>query len=80
LTVRTSKRFLNRRKVRNIVVARQAAAEVISDWEQLRMKTALGAKFGRKTRVVLHRPWWMPGRLYTVLLSSIVTEGEEGPA
>ncbi len=69
-----SRAFLNRRKVRNIVAAREHVREAITDWEELRIKTALGHKLGRRSRVTLVRPWWMPDRLYLWLLNTIVAE------
>lgn len=69
--------YLNRRKVRNIVAARGSVREVISDWEDLRIKTALGQRLGRRTRVSLVRPAWMPKRVYLWLLNSIVADAEE---
>lgn len=71
-----TKAYLRKRKLRNPLRGKLAVVEVISDWDTLRVSSALGVKFKRTTRVVLRRPAWMPGRVYTWLLSTVVSEPE----
>lgn len=72
--VPVTRRYLRDREVRDLPTAVHSVAEVIADWEQLRVRTALQTTFRRESRVVLRRPWWMPVRLYRTLLRSIVCE------
>lgn len=76
MSTATHKRFLNQRKTRNLFKAQSSAREVISDWENMRIRTALGHKLNRRSRISLVRPWWMPGKLYIWLLSTIVADAE----
>lgn len=69
-----TRRFIRGRRLRDTQSAVRATAQVIADWEQLRVRTALGTEFRRESRVVLRRPRWMPVRLYRTLLRSIVCE------
>ncbi len=70
----STKVYLRARKLKNQMRAQLSVREAITDWDTLRVNTALGVKFKRTTRVVLRRPVWMPGRVYTWLLSTIVSE------
>lgn len=72
--VRVTKRFMGSRKMRDLSAVTHHTAQVIADWEQLRIRTALGNTVIRESRVVLRRPRWMPARLYRTLLRSIVVE------
>lgn len=74
---RTTRRFLNKRKLGNIVKARGHVQTVISDWEALRINTALGQHLGRRSRIVLRRPGWMPERVYRFMLDSIAADVTE---
>lgn len=58
---------------------RREAARVIAEWQEMRLKGALGREFRSKSsRIVIRRPWWMPERLYRTLMRTIVIEeGEE---
>jgi hypothetical protein len=69
-----AKVYLRARQLRNPMKARVAVTQAISEFEELKIKTALGHHLGRRSRIVLRRPWWMPGRFYTWLLSTIVAE------
>lgn len=72
--VPVTSRFMGSRKLRDPQTVLRHTARVIADWEQLRVRTAMGTEFRRESRVVLRRPSWMPARLYRVLLRSIVVE------
>lgn len=76
-TVPVTKRFMGSRKVRDLPAITAHTAQVIADWEQLRVRTAMGNTFRRESRIVLRRPRWMPGFLYGRLLRSIVVETRE---
>jgi hypothetical protein len=69
-----AKAYLRARQLRNPMKARVAIQTAISEFEDLRIKTALGQHLGRRSRIVLVRPWWMPNRFYTWLLSTVVSE------
>lgn len=69
-----TRRFMGSRKLRDLRSVLHHTAHVIADWEQLRVRTAMGTEFRRESRVVLRRPNWMPDRLYRWLLRSIVVE------
>lgn len=66
--------YLRARQLRNPLKARVAVTEAITEWEDLRIKTALGHKLGRTSRIVMNRPWWMPQRFYLWLLGTVVAE------
>ena len=70
----TQRAYLNARKTRDPRAARAHAVKVLTDWEDLKIQTALGAQFNVRGRVVLRRPWWMPAPLFWALLRSIVVE------
>ena len=71
-----TRRYLNARDVRNPAVAASRTKELLTDWQTLQVATALGTKFRHHARVAIVRPWWMPNRLYQLLLRSIVVETE----
>ena len=48
--------------------------QIIRDWTELTVQTALGVQFRHGARVILRRPGWLPGPLYRRLLASIVVE------
>lgn len=75
--VPVTKRFMGSRKVRDLKAVTGHTAQLIADWEQLRVRTAMGNTFKRESRIVLRRPRWMPGPLYTRLMRSIVVETRE---
>ena len=70
----TPRLFLSRRDLRSPEIAAARTRQVISEWESVRVKTALGTHFRHSSRVELVRPWWMPAALYRWLLRSIVVE------
>jgi hypothetical protein len=72
-----TRRFMGSRKMRDLPAITHHTARVIADWEQLRVRTSMGNEFKRESRVVLRRPRWMPVRLYSRLLRSIVVETRE---
>ena len=49
----------------------------LADWQEFRIRTALGMEFRQTSRVLLARPVWMPAWLYRRLLRSIVIETRE---
>jgi hypothetical protein len=72
-----TRRFMGRRKVADAPAAIRATAKVIAEWEQLRVRTALGNEFRRESRIVLNRPAWMPDRLYRALLRTIIVDARD---
>lgn len=57
------------------------AARVIAEWQELRLRTALGATFHSKaSRIVIRKPAWMPESLYRALMRTIVIEERDEPA
>ena len=68
------RRYLRGRHMGDPVEAYRATREVLDGWRTLRLKTALGKTFRHTERVSMHRPRWMPRRLYLWLLSTIVFE------
>lgn len=72
--VRVTKRYMGSRKMRDLRAVTAHTAQVIADWEQLRLTTALGTVVKRESRIVLKQPVWMPGWLYRRLLRSMVVE------
>lgn len=73
--VPVDRRYLRGRHMETPKDAYRATREVLDDWRTLRLKTALGRTFRHTERIVIRRPWWMPARLYSWLLSTIVYEG-----
>lgn len=69
-----SRVFLNARKLRTPAIARANTTIALMDWQDELIRTALGQSFRVRGRVVLRRPRWMPARLYTALLRSILVE------
>jgi hypothetical protein len=69
-----SRIYLSRRDLRTPEHAQNAAVEAITDWQDTLVRNALGQKYHASARVLLRRPWWMPGPLYQALLRSIVVE------
>ena len=70
----TERAYLRARDLASPAKAVARRDQVIADWSTLRVQTALGVQFRHESRVILRRPWWMPGRLYRRLLSSIVVD------
>lgn len=69
--------YLGRRKVASPAAFDRHVRRVIADWQEQRIRTALGAEFRLQSRVLVVRPWWMPERLYRWLLRSIVVESRD---
>lgn len=69
-----SRIYLSRRDIRTPEQASRAAHEAIVDWRSTEIRNALGQRFRASIHVELHRPWWMPARLYEALMRSIVVE------
>jgi hypothetical protein len=74
MTAPTARRYLRARKMSSPERAGRSTAEILDEWRTLRLKTALGRTFRQTERVALHRPRWMPRRLYRWLMSTVVFE------
>ncbi len=74
MAVPVDRRYLRARKADSPLVAGRSTAAILDEWRTLRLKTALGKTFRQTERVVMHRPRWMPRRLYLWLLSTVVFE------
>ena len=74
VAARRGRIYLDARDTRSPDAARRSSFEAISDWQATEVKNALGQRFRATARVVLRRPWWMPGPLYRALLRSVVVE------
>ena len=71
------RRFLGRRKSAEVGAFDRHVRRAISEWTELKIKTALGMEFRQTGRVVVVRPWWMPDALFRRLLRSIVIETKD---
>jgi hypothetical protein len=57
---------------------RDEAAKTISDWQETRVRNALGQEFrSTSSRVLIRRPGWMPGWFYRRLMRTVVIEERE---
>lgn len=74
MSLPVTRSYLRARKMTSPTKAARATAEVLDEWRTLRLKTALGKTFRQTERVSLHRPRWMPRRLYLWLMSTVVFE------
>lgn len=52
-------------------------AQVLADWQTIRIRNALGVALRQTTRVRMARPRWMPRRLFRLLMRSIVIDVAE---
>jgi hypothetical protein len=73
----TARGFLGARKTRTPEKFRRQVELELADWQEHRIKTALGMQFRQSSRVRLLRPWWMPSAVYRWLLRSIVIESKD---
>lgn len=74
---RRAEAFLGRRKVSSPEKFGQHARTELAEWQEFRIKSALGMQFRQTSRVVVVRPRWMPAFLYRRLLGSIVVETKD---
>lgn len=49
----------------------------LAEWQEFRIRTALGMEFRQSSRVVIARPRWMPAWLFRRLLQSVVIETKD---
>lgn len=66
--------FLGHRKTSSSAKFDKHVRRELADWQEFRIRTALGMEFRQTSRVLLAPPRWMPGWLYRRLLGSIVIE------
>jgi hypothetical protein len=66
--------FLGERKTTSPEKFAKHSRRVLADWQEHRIRTALGMEFRQSSRVLIVKPWWMPGPLYRRLMRSIVIE------
>lgn len=72
-----SEAFLGRRKTTSPAKFDKHVRRKLADWQEFRVRTALGMEFRQTSRVLLVKPWWMPRALYDRLLRSIVIEPKD---
>lgn len=63
--------------MRDPLAVRDSVREIVSDWEELRIKAAVGTKLARRSRIVIRRPWWMPARTHRWVLGMVFAEADE---
>lgn len=71
---RRAEAFLGRRKTTSPAKFDKHVRRELADWQEFRIRTALGMEFRQTSRVLLVKPSWMPTWLYSRLLRSIVIE------
>ena len=69
-----SRVFVGERKSADPAKTQRAVKDAISEWQALVIRNALGQKFRATMQVRLHRPWWMPGFLYSRLMASVLID------
>ncbi|MEW6223179.1 MAG: hypothetical protein AB1627_00980 [Chloroflexota bacterium] len=76
MSARTS-RFLGARKSSTPEAFGRHATRLLADWQEHRIRTALGMEFRQTSRVLIARPWWMPGWLFRRLMRSVLIETKD---
>lgn len=66
--------FLGQRKTTSPAKFDKHVRRELAEWQEFRIRTALGMEFRQTSRVVIVRPRWMPAWLFRRLLRSVVIE------
>lgn len=74
---RRAEAFLGQRKTTSPAKFDRHVRRELADWQEFRIRTALGMEFRQTSRVLLVKPRWMPGAIYRRLLRSIVIETKD---